>query len=187
MIWSNYPSAKNKHIFCIRNLCCWGLVSHGLTRHTVHHNQGSVSDTEGSSHLRGEVNVPGWVNQVDQEAIPVLGLLNEGQVIITELVEQGDGAASWNNLLERVCKTPHKKMQYVTIEEYDPNTIFYAEVFHTMPHNIALAKSNEFTSTRMNFTSASLPIVFYTMTVKSQSRTVVKVVFITNGVLCKNV
>lgn len=71
-------------------------------------------------------------------------------------------------------------MPYVPIiEEYHPNIIFYAEVFHTMPHNIALTKSNDFTSTRMNFTNASLPIVFYTITVKSQSRTVVKVMFIT--------
>lgn len=40
------------------------------------------------------------VNQVDQEAGAILGLLNEGQVIVTELVEQGDGAAKEGDLLD---------------------------------------------------------------------------------------
>lgn len=40
------------------------------------------------------------VNQVDQKAGAILGLLNEGQVIVTQLVEQGDGAAKEDNLLD---------------------------------------------------------------------------------------
>lgn len=43
-----------------------------FTWDTVHHHQGSVSDTEGSSHLRGEVNVARGVNQVDEETILTL-------------------------------------------------------------------------------------------------------------------
>lgn len=65
-----------------------------LTRHAVHHNQGSISDTESSSHFRGEVNVPWGIDQVDQETRAILGLLNEGGVIFTQLVVQGDSSAS---------------------------------------------------------------------------------------------
>lgn len=65
-----------------------------LTRHAVHYNQGSISDTESSSHFRGEVNVPWGIDQVDQETRAILGLLNEGGVIFTQLVVQGDSSAS---------------------------------------------------------------------------------------------
>lgn len=75
------------------------MFSHVLTRHTVHYNQGSIRNTESSSHFRGEVNVSWWVNQVDQETSTILGLLNEGQIIFSQLVEQGDGAESKDNLL----------------------------------------------------------------------------------------
>lgn len=71
-----------------------------LTWHTVHNNQSSISDTESSSHFRREVDVTWRVNQVDQEAGAIPGLLNEGHVIFTQLVEQGDGAAKGGRLLD---------------------------------------------------------------------------------------
>lgn len=37
--------------------------------------------------------MPRGINQVDQKAIAIFALLNESQVIVTELVEQGDGTA----------------------------------------------------------------------------------------------
>lgn len=74
----------------------WQSSSDILTRDTVHYNQSTISNTESSRNFRGEVDVPWWVNQVDQEARTILGLLNEGQVILTQLIEQGDGAISKN-------------------------------------------------------------------------------------------
>lgn len=64
-----------------------------LTGDTVDHHQGTISHTEGSSHLGGEVDVPGGINQVDQKAIAIFALLDESHVIVTELVEHGDGTA----------------------------------------------------------------------------------------------
>lgn len=75
-------------------------MSSSLTWHAVHNNQGSISDTESSSHFRREVDVTRRVNQVDQEAGAILGLLNEGHVIFAQLVEQGDGAAKGDRLLD---------------------------------------------------------------------------------------
>jgi len=65
-----------------------------LTRHAVHHDQGAVSDTESGGHLGGEVDVAGGVNQIDQEATAAVALLDEGHVLLTQLVEQGDGAVA---------------------------------------------------------------------------------------------
>lgn len=75
------------------------LFSHVHTRDTVHNHQGSISHTECSSYFRGEVNMSRWVNQVDQEAGTILGLLDEGHVIITQLIVEGDGTTSKNILL----------------------------------------------------------------------------------------
>ena len=65
-----------------------------LTGHTVHHDQGAISDTESSSHFRGEVNVPRGINEIDQKAIAIDALLDEGSVVIVQLVEERDGAAA---------------------------------------------------------------------------------------------
>ena len=64
-----------------------------LTGHAVHHDQRTISDTESSSHFRGEVNVAGGVNEIDQKAIAIDALLDEGGVCVAQLVEEGDGAA----------------------------------------------------------------------------------------------
>lgn len=64
------------------------------TGDTVHNNKGSISNTESSCHLRGEVNVSGRVNQVDQETLLTLLALvrvgNEHQVFLLELEEHRD-------------------------------------------------------------------------------------------------
>lgn len=63
-----------------------------LTRDAVHHNQSSICDTQSGRDLRGEVHVAGRVDQVDEETQPILALLDEGHVILVQLVVQGDGA-----------------------------------------------------------------------------------------------
>lgn len=72
------------------------LTLKSLTRDAVHYNQRTISNAESSRYFRGEVNVSWWVNQIDQEAIAILGLLNEGQIVVIKLIEQGDGATSKN-------------------------------------------------------------------------------------------
>ncbi|CAH0021957.1 unnamed protein product [Clonostachys rhizophaga] len=59
-----------------------GLTEHslGLNAHTfdsVDDDEGTVSDTESSSNLRGEINVTGGVNQVDQEVLTIGLLAND--------------------------------------------------------------------------------------------------------------
>lgn len=63
------------------------------TGDTVDDDQGTVSDTQSSSDLRGEVNVTGGIDQVDQElrAIDLLGDLLE-ILLIGELGVEGDGS-----------------------------------------------------------------------------------------------
>lgn len=63
-----------------------------FTRDAIHHNQSSIGDTQGGRDLRGEVHVAGRVDQVDEETHPILTLLNEGHVILSQLVVHGDGA-----------------------------------------------------------------------------------------------
>ena len=65
-----------------------------LTRDTVHNDEGAVSDTQGSSHLRGEINVPGGVNQIDQEGVVffVVVLPDVLHIFRAQLIVQGDGA-----------------------------------------------------------------------------------------------
>lgn len=63
------------------------------TRHAVHHHQSSIGDTQGSCHLRGEVDVAWGVDEVDEEARTVLALLDEVQVVLRQFIEEGDGAA----------------------------------------------------------------------------------------------
>lgn len=69
-----------------------GLGLDADTLNGVDDDESTVSDTEGSSDLGGEVNVTGRVNQVDQEVV-LLGL--DGDVLQVLLVEelgvQGDG------------------------------------------------------------------------------------------------
>merc|ERR1719429_566336 len=69
------------------------------TGDTVHHHQSSVSDTESSSHLGGEVNVTRRVDQVDEEAklvraVSLLGLLllAEVKILLQHLEVHGDGS-----------------------------------------------------------------------------------------------
>ncbi len=73
-----------------------GLAKHGLslhahTRNTVNHHEGSVSHTEGGSHFRGEVDVSGGVDQVDEESAAVNGLLDVAKILLAKLVVQRDG------------------------------------------------------------------------------------------------
>jgi hypothetical protein len=60
------------------------------SRNTVDDDEGSVSDTKGSSDLRGEVNVTGGVDQVNQESVSVGGLLDVLAVFGVHLGEKGD-------------------------------------------------------------------------------------------------
>lgn len=62
-----------------------------FTRDAVHHNQSSIGDTQSGRDLRGEVHVAGRVNQVDEETKSILTLLNEGHVILSQLVVHRDG------------------------------------------------------------------------------------------------
>merc|ERR1712119_47538 len=75
------------------------LGLHTNTRDTVNHNKGSVSYTEGSCHLGGEVNVAGGVDQIDQEtslkgAIGLLStlLFNELKILGVHVEEHRDGS-----------------------------------------------------------------------------------------------
>lgn len=75
-----------------------GLTKDGLgldtdTRNAVNDDEGTVSDTEGSSDLRGEVNVSGGVDQVDQELVTLdmLGDILE-ILLIGKMSVQGDGS-----------------------------------------------------------------------------------------------
>lgn len=65
----------------------------GLDAHTlnaVHHHQGTVSNAQGSSHLRGEINVTGRVNQVDQVVIAFPLAAEALQLLLSALVVQRD-------------------------------------------------------------------------------------------------
>mmetsp|Transcript_12758 Transcript_12758/g.23769 ORF Transcript_12758/g.23769 Transcript_12758/m.23769 type:complete len:548 (-) Transcript_12758:8-1651(-) len=65
-----------------------GLHAHAL--HAVHDDQRTVRHTEGGSHLRAEVNVPGRVDQVDQEvALLVVQALHD---VFTNVVVHRDGS-----------------------------------------------------------------------------------------------
>lgn len=72
-----------------------------LTGHTVHNHQSAIGDTEGGCDLGGEVDVPGGIDQVDQEPRAILALLDEGHVVVAELVEHGDRAAEGNHFESR--------------------------------------------------------------------------------------
>ena len=78
----------------MHNFLLAALTTIFLTGHAVHHDQGAISDTESSSHFRGEVNVPGGINEIDQKAIAIDALLDEGRVGFVQLVEERDGAAA---------------------------------------------------------------------------------------------
>lgn len=66
------------------------------TGDTVDDNQSTISYTERSSHLRWEVNVSRWVDQVNQETLFTLLTLvsvgNEDQVFLFKLEEHRYGA-----------------------------------------------------------------------------------------------
>ncbi len=63
------------------------------TRDAVYDNEGAVSDSEGSCDLRAEVNVPGGIDQIDEETTAVLLtlLLYEGQIMLGHLEVHRDG------------------------------------------------------------------------------------------------
>lgn len=75
-------------------VCQQGYI---LTRDAVDYNQSTVSNTKSSSNFRREVHVSWWINQVDQESSTILVLLNESQIIFSQLIEQGDGAINKDN------------------------------------------------------------------------------------------
>ena len=68
----------------------------GLDAHTldsVDDDKSTVSDSQSSSDLRGEIDVPGGVNQVDQEVLAVHLLANNvlQVIVVGERGVQGDG------------------------------------------------------------------------------------------------
>ena len=86
-----------------------GLTKHsfGLDTHSgdaIDDDESSVSDTKSSSYFRGEVNVTGGIDQVDQETVVFLLLsvdfdglelafsLDEVQILLVELEEKRDGS-----------------------------------------------------------------------------------------------
>lgn len=70
-----------------------------LTGDAIHNDQSAIGDPESGGDLGGEVHVAGGVDQVDEEAGAVFGLLDEGQVVLSKLIEQGDGAVGGNEEL----------------------------------------------------------------------------------------
>mmetsp|Transcript_13033 Transcript_13033/g.33263 ORF Transcript_13033/g.33263 Transcript_13033/m.33263 type:complete len:703 (+) Transcript_13033:530-2638(+) len=72
-----------------------GLAQHGLGLHAhtlnaVNHNKSTVSHTEGSRHLRREIDVTRGVDQVDEERVVALALLGEeGGQLGVELIVEG--------------------------------------------------------------------------------------------------
>mmetsp|Transcript_10256 Transcript_10256/g.17658 ORF Transcript_10256/g.17658 Transcript_10256/m.17658 type:complete len:841 (-) Transcript_10256:216-2738(-) len=72
-----------------------GLTQHRLGLHAhaldaVHHHEGAVGDTERRGHLRGEVNVTGGVDQVDEVLVTVTRALVCLKRSIRHVVVQGD-------------------------------------------------------------------------------------------------
>lgn len=78
---------------------CGGII----TRDTVHHYQGSVSDPQGRSDLRREVNVTRRIDQVDEEAVSIFTMLDKRHVVISKLIVQRDGPASSQREQEKAC------------------------------------------------------------------------------------
>merc|ERR1719466_692511 len=68
------------------------LGLHANTANAIDNNQSSISNSESSSYLRREINVPGGVNQVNKETISVLCLGNPFHISFIQLVVQGDGS-----------------------------------------------------------------------------------------------
>jgi hypothetical protein len=74
------------------------LAEHSLgldanTGDTVNDNESTIGDTESSSNFRGEINVTGGIDQVDQELRAVNGLGNFLEILlIGKLGVQGDGS-----------------------------------------------------------------------------------------------
>lgn len=58
----------------------------GITRDTVHHHQGTIGHPEGRRNLGREVNVTRRIDEVDEEAVAIFALLDEGQVFVIELI-----------------------------------------------------------------------------------------------------
>mmetsp|Transcript_38448 Transcript_38448/g.84313 ORF Transcript_38448/g.84313 Transcript_38448/m.84313 type:complete len:324 (-) Transcript_38448:218-1189(-) len=85
------------HSLCQR-LTQHSLRLHGAALDAVHDNHRSISDTERSSHLRGEVNVARRVNEVDQVRLRSLS------IVVVMLEVQGDaGALDRHAALLLVC------------------------------------------------------------------------------------
>ena len=68
-----------------------------LTADTVHDDEGSVGDTEGSCHFTGEVHVAGRVDEVDQTPCPVFLLRHILQIFLTQLIVQRDSTGGSRN------------------------------------------------------------------------------------------
>eukprot|EP00043_Microstomoeca_roanoka_P011771 m.111338 g.111338 ORF g.111338 m.111338 type:complete len:377 (-) comp15293_c0_seq1:145-1275(-) len=73
-----------------------GLTEHSLglhahTRDAIDDDKSTIGNTESSSHFRGEIDVSGRVNEVDQESVTLDLGLDEGHVLLLKLVVQGDG------------------------------------------------------------------------------------------------
>eukprot|EP00042_Codosiga_hollandica_P038086 m.306022 g.306022 ORF g.306022 m.306022 type:complete len:541 (-) comp55303_c1_seq1:42-1664(-) len=73
-----------------------GLAQHSLSLHAhtadaVDDDQSTVGHAERSRHFGREIDVPGGVDQVDEESLAINGLLDEGDVLVGQLVVQRDG------------------------------------------------------------------------------------------------
>lgn len=74
-----------------------GLAKHSLSLHRdtfngVDDDESTISNTESSSDFRGEVNVSGRVDQVDQELVTVSLLLDIGNKLLVQFEVHGDGS-----------------------------------------------------------------------------------------------
>lgn len=70
------------------------------TRHAVDDDESTVRDTQGSGHLRREVNVAGGVDEVDEERRQTFftGLLDQGEILLWQGVIQRDSTATYNQM-----------------------------------------------------------------------------------------
>jgi hypothetical protein len=76
------------------------------TGDTVDNDKGTISDTESGSDLRGEINVTGGIDQVDQELVTIDSLGDLLQILgIGELGVQGDGGGLDGNATVLLVRT----------------------------------------------------------------------------------
>merc|ERR1719220_1284354 len=70
----------------------YSLGLHTDTRDTINDDKSSVGDSESGSDFRGEINVAGGVDQIDQETFGVFlqGLFDKRQILVLHLEVHGN-------------------------------------------------------------------------------------------------